>query len=395
MATAPPLNLVHQEWFNQGIQHLEAGRWGEAEAVYRRIIAQRPDLAEAYYNLGGALKRQRRLDESVAALRTAVSLRPNYPEAWNNLGIVLRVARRRPEAMEAFRQALKLRPTFPDVYLNMGTTLREMNRPMDAIEAYRQAVTLRTDFALAWNNLAVVLKDTGRVDDALACFSRGATLQPSDMAAPSARLSTIFFHPAYDSVKIFREARQWNERFAMPLRGEIPVHDNDPSPGPPPAIGYISPDFRSRCQALFTMPLFAHHDHRNFEIFCYSSTANADEVTTRLQPLADVWRDILGMPDPAVAQLVRQDKIDILVDLTMHMAANRLAVMARKPAPIQVTWLAYPGTTGLDAIDYRFTDPRLDPPDSMESEIRNPKSEIRTNDPISQCPNIQEPSGVP
>ncbi len=127
-------------------------------------------------------------------------------------------------------------------------------------------------------------------------------------------------------------------------------------------IGYISPDFRSHSEAFFSVPLFAAHDHKAFEIVCYSDVLRPDPITARLRSHADAWRNIARLDHEQVAQRIRRDGIDILVDLTMHMARNRLLVFARKPAPVQACWLAYPGTTGLSTIDYRITDPYLDPP---------------------------------
>jgi predicted O-linked N-acetylglucosamine transferase (SPINDLY family) len=127
-------------------------------------------------------------------------------------------------------------------------------------------------------------------------------------------------------------------------------------------IGYVSPDFRDHADSFFTVPLLSNHDHGRFEIFCYSQVAHPDALTERQRGYADIWRDIAGLSDQQVADLVRGDRIDVLVDLKVHTADNRLLVFARKPAPVQVTWLGYPGTTGLSAMDYRLTDPYLDPP---------------------------------
>jgi predicted O-linked N-acetylglucosamine transferase (SPINDLY family) len=124
----------------------------------------------------------------------------------------------------------------------------------------------------------------------------------------------------------------------------------------------VSPDFRNHAESFFTVPLLSAHNHQDFEIFCYADVACPDGITARFRGCADVWRDIAGLTDEQLAQRVRRDKIDILVDLTMHMARNRLLAFARKPAPVQVCWLAYQGTTGLSAIDYRLTDPHIDPP---------------------------------
>ncbi len=156
-------------------------------------------------------------------------------------------------------------------------------------------------------------------------------------------------------------------------------------------IGYVSPDFRDHCQSLFTIPLLSHHDHEAFTIFCYSSVERPDRCTQRIASYADVWREVRPLDDAAICQVIRADRIDILVDLTMHMANGRPLVFARKPAPVQVAWLAYPGTTGIAAMDYRLTDPRLDPPGSeahnAERTVRLPNS-FWCYDPLTDQPAV-------
>src|SRR5262249_38309202 len=156
-----------------------------------------------------------------------------------------------------------------------------------------------------------------------------------------------------DQSAIRDECRRWNAQHAEPLAKGIRPHANLPDPERRLRIGYVSPDFRDHADSFFTIPLLSNHDHGRFEIFCYSQVAHPDALTERLRGYADIWRDIVGLSDQQVADLVRGDGIDILVDLKVHTADNRLLVFARKPAPVQVTWLGYPGTTGLSAMDYR------------------------------------------
>ena len=159
-------------------------------------------------------------------------------------------------------------------------------------------------------------------------------------------------------------------------------------------IGYVSPDFRNHAESFFTIPLLSNHDHRQVEIFCYAEVARPDDVTERLRGYADVWRVTVGLTDEQMADMVRKDRIDILVDLALHTAKNRLLVFARKPAPVQVTWLGYPGTTGLSTMDYRLTDPYLDPPGENDSAIRNNPSVCRTHSgvttPVTDQPLVNE-----
>jgi predicted O-linked N-acetylglucosamine transferase (SPINDLY family) len=198
--------------------------------------------------------------------------------------------------------------------------------------------------------------------EAVECYARAAELSPCDCVAASNRLFCLQFLPDYDAQRLLAEHRAWDDKYAKPLRNSISPHANDRSPDRRLKIGYVSPNFWSHCQSLFTEPLLARHDREQFEIFCYSSVVQPDAVTQRLKGYPDVWRPIVGMTDAAVSEMIRQDRIDILVDLTMHMGGGRPLLMAQKPAPLQVAWLAYPGTTGLATMDFRLTDPYLDPP---------------------------------
>jgi predicted O-linked N-acetylglucosamine transferase (SPINDLY family) len=172
----------------------------------------------------------------------------------------------------------------------------------------------------------------------------------------------LAFAPGATAADIHAEALEYDRVHVAPLRPLAPSHPNESNLGRRLRIGYVSPDFRSHCQALFMTPLLRHHDHERFEIICYSTTTRRDAVTQSFKPLADVWRDVADYSDDALATLIRDDRVDIIIDLTMHMSNNRALVFARKPAPVQICWLAYPGTTGNRSIDYRVSDRHIDPP---------------------------------
>ena len=186
---------------------------------------------------------------------------------------------------------------------------------------------------------------------------------------------------------------RYGARHAVPLQSAAPIYSNDCFPDRRLRIGYVSPDFRDHCQSLFTIPLLSQHNHTAFEIFCYSSVERPDAYTRRIAGYADNWREVRRLDDAALCDLIRADRIDILVDLTMHMANGRPLAFARRPAPVQIAWLAYPGTTGLGAMDYRLSDPRLDPPGSehhySERTIRLPDS-FWCYDPLTDHPEVNE-----
>jgi protein O-GlcNAc transferase len=346
---------------NLGTALKDQGRLHEAIACFEQTLRFMPYFAEAHYNLGNALDCQGRSLEAIACYRRAVHLRPDYAEGHNNLGSVLKEQGLLDEAMACYRRALELKPDFAEAHNNLGTVFKVQERLDEASSCYVRALQLKPDYAEAHNNLGTVRKDQGRLTDAIACFRRAVELNPEAAAIHSNLAYSLHFCPGYDAQAIREEQCRWDRRHAGPLARLQAPHVNDPSPNRLLRIGYVSPDFSLHPVGRFLLPLLQAHDHESVQVFCYSSVAVPDKITEDCRTHADVWRDVLGRSDADVAQAIRQDLIDILVDLTMHMGNNRLLVFARKPAPVQVTYLAYGGTTGLTAMDYRLTDPYLDP----------------------------------
>jgi protein O-GlcNAc transferase len=338
------------------------GRLDEAIASIRHAIALNPNLPEAHNNLGSALKDKGRLDESIAACRQAIALRPGYAEAHNNLGNALKDHGQPDEAIAAFRKAISLNPNLSQAFSNLGNTLKDKDQYDEAIAAHRQAIAVNPNLPEAYVNLGNPLGDIGQMDEAIALYRKALTLKPDLVEARSNLLFALLNHPGYDARAVAEEHRDWGRHHADPLLKSILPHNNDRDPDRPLRIGYVSPDFRDHAVSRFLLPLFRHHDHSACRIICYSDVPRPDAVTERLRACTDEWRDIVGLSDDRVAEQIRLDKIDILVDLAGHTAGNRLFVFARKPAPVQVTYLGYPATSGLSQIDYRLTDGFADPP---------------------------------
>ncbi|HZZ58280.1 MAG TPA: tetratricopeptide repeat protein [Opitutaceae bacterium] len=280
------------------------------------------------YEQGRALRAAGDLGGAIAAYNAALERQPEFPEAANNLGNCLRSAWRLDEAEGAFRRALAARPEFPE----------------------------------AWSNLGATLKNLGRADEGLACLARAVALRPQDPALHSNLIFCRNYASSDDPAAMQAEERRWWERHGAPQAARIRPHANERTADRRIRVGYVSAGFREQAQSFFSLPLLEHHDHGRFEIVCYSDAAREDDVTERIRRTADRWVCIAGRGDDEVAEAIRLDQVDILVDLTVHAAQNRLPVFARKPAPVQVTWLGYPGSTGLPTVDYRFTDRWLDPP---------------------------------
>jgi protein O-GlcNAc transferase len=330
-------------------------------ACYQRALTLKPDYAEAHNNLGIAFQEQGKLDDAVAYYRNALHLRPNYCQALSNLGNALLGQNKWPEALASYQQALCFQPDDANAYYNLGCAFRQASMLDEAEANFRQAVRFQPNFAAAYNNLAVVFQDQGKLEEALASFQRARALVPADTGAQSNYLLCLNYLPQADPDFVFAEHCQWAQLHEHSAFTSPPAK-TPPSRGFPLRVGYVSPDLRWHILAWFLEPILRHHDPKHVQVIAYAEVPVPDETTARLQSLCHGWRRTCGLTDAQVADLVRADGIDILVDLAGHTAGNRLGVFARKPAPIQATYLGYPTTTGLTSIDYRLTDSIADPP---------------------------------
>ena len=340
----------------------EAGRFEETGHYLERLVAIAP-RPEYLTNLGEAYRRQGELEAAAAACARALAADPDLPEAHHNLGLTLMNAGAPAEALPHLARAAELRPDSAQFQVSLAWGLLGLHRVDASIAHCRRAIALAPDLASAHHHLGDALTDQGDRSAAIASYRRAVELDPADHDAHSNLILVALTDPGYDAAKLGAEARAWARLHAEPLRGHRRPHTNDRDPERRLRVGYVSPDFRSHPARQFFRPLLRHHDPSAFEVYLYSSVERPDAATAAYRASAgDRFREIRRMDDVRVAELVRRDQIDILVDLAVHGAGHRLRVFACKPAPIQMTWLGYPGTTGLDAIDYRVTDPFLDPP---------------------------------
>jgi predicted O-linked N-acetylglucosamine transferase (SPINDLY family) len=417
--------VVH---LNLGGAYIGLGNSQEAIACYHRALKLQPEYAEAYYGLGRAQLALRRLDEAAASFRRAVQLKPDYAEAHFSLGNVLADKGAQAEAAACYRQTLQLRPQYVQALNNLGTTQLNEGKPKEAVASYqralqikpdyvealanlglawrnlgqadeataclRQVLSLKPDHAAALNNLGNVLKEKGELAEALACYRQAVQCRPDYVEADSNVLTTLHFCPGYDSAAIYQECCRWNQQHAKPLAAQARPHGNDRSAERRLRVGYVSPDFRDHVVGRHVWPLLSHHNPAEFEVILYADLARADWMTDRFRERAQGLHNITGWTNDRVAEQIRADRIDILLDLALHMASNRLLVFARKAAPVQVTFAGYPGTTGLAAMDYRLTDPYLDPPGMFdrwysEESYRLPNS-FWCYDPLTSEPVVSE-----
>lgn len=380
---------------NLGLLVFARGDAAEAEALYRQAIASYPDNTDAHTNLGGLLAARGDIDDAIesfhAALRIdpssvsarvnlathltawgrydeaarqclqAITTQPLLPEAHNQMGNIMLALDDYPAALVWFRRAAAIAPDWGPAYNNIGATLRRAGHLEAAAAHFYHAMRAADDFVDAYLNYGNVLTDLGRPQDAVTSYDRVLAVRPDHAGA----LHNIPFALNYaDDISAEDLARRHFEsgsRLEAPFLG--PVRHGVPQPlaGRRLRIGYVSPDFRAHAVAFFFEPLLAAHDRAKVEIFCYAELTAPDAVSERIAKSADHWRPTRGMSDDALADRIAADRIDVLVDLAGHSAHNRLLVLARRPAPVQVTWLGYANTTGLTTIDARLVDAISDP----------------------------------
>lgn len=353
-----PNSAAHHS--NLGNVLTETGQLDRAIAAYQRAVSIQPRTPEFHHRLGVALRLAGRCDEALVATRQAIALNPDYAEAFNALGSVLVEEGLLTEAAAAYQKAIALQPGVPGYHSNLGRVFCKGLKFDDAVAMARRAIALQPDFPEAHRLLGDALREQGLADQAMQAYEAALAREPDHAKTLSNRAFTMLYQPGRDSAALLEAARLWAVRCADPLRASDSSFPNDRSPGRRLRVGYVSPDFRRHAVASFLLPLLRQHDPDRFEVICYSSVEKPDEVTAQLRKHATGWHDVVRLSDDRLAARIREDRIDILVDLAQHTAGNRLPAFARKPAPVQVTWLGYPGTTGLAAMDYRLTDPHLD-----------------------------------
>lgn len=349
-----------EAWFALGVINGKLNQAAESIECFRKAIALQPGHALAYYNLGMALRGLGKVEEAANAFREVTRLAPQRPEAYINLGNALMNLGRMEEAAACYRALLKLSPSDAEALTRLGRIHHVQGHLEEAVSCYRRALQIEPKYASVYDNLAAALCNQGMFAEAMANHRKALELAPDDEIAHSNFLFTLLYLPEQNPDEILAEHRQWAQVHAN-VPGGIPLHANSRDPERRLRVGYVSADFRSHAVGFFFEPLLANHDRNVIEAVCYSGVARPDTTTERLRNMASQWRDISGLGTEQVASMIRADGIDILVDLAGHTSGTRLKVFAHKPAPIQVTYLGYPTTTGLSVMDYRLTDGLADP----------------------------------
>lgn len=380
---------------NLGNIFQEQGQFAKAIASYQQALILNPNYLEAHYNQGIALSKQGKIDEAIKCYQYVLTLNANDVEAHNNLGIALGEQGKIDQAINCYQRALTLNPNYAQAHYNLGNAFCDQGQIVKAMTCYQQAVSFNPRFAEAYNNLGNVLKDQGKIGEALSAYQQSVAINPNSALVHSNLLYTLNYLTEPNPATLFHEHQKFNEQHVDPLNTYILPHGNTRDLQRKLKIGYVSADFRQHSLIYFIEPILAHHDHQQFEIFCYYNHTKHDEFTERLQPHIHQWLNCTQLSDDSLAQQIRADQIDILVDLAGHTAGNRLPVFGRKPAPIQMTYLGYVNTTGMTVIDYRIVDNHTDPqgkaePFLSETPLRMPDNYCCYN-PLDDTPLNTDP----
>jgi protein O-GlcNAc transferase len=387
-----PSSLVY---LNLGGVEQELGRLDDALAAFEQALALDPAYPQAHFNRGAVLQRLGRLDAAAEAYRRAINLRPGYVEAVTNAGIVLQELGRLDEAAAAFEHAATLQPAAPEPHNNLGIALLARGRPGEAVTAFQRALALEPDFAAAFYNMGNAWRELGKPEGAIAAYQQALRLRPDDadafsqlayqrwracdwtdyasdqqklldLARRGARVPP-FFLLATDAgpADQLACARRWVEPFA---RAAPATFSSYPSRQPDRIrLGYLSADFHQHATAHLTAELFERHDRTRFDVVAYSyGPDDASPMRRRLAAAFDRFVDIRPLSHAQSAQRIHADGIDILIDLKGHTLNARTALLAARPAPVQVNYLGYPGTMGADFIDYIIVDRCVVPPDQQQ-----------------------------
>ncbi len=390
---APDYGVAHN---NLGIALSRCGQTEKAEKSFRRAIKIEPAYFDAHNNLGTCLYIQRRMEDAVSAFRAAVTADPGQPSGYNNLANALAMLGLSDEAEAACREALRRDPDHGGTHVVLGGLLEASGHFSDAEDAYRTALRIRDTSPEAWNNLGNLLRAEARHAEAIDAFRTAVGLQPANAMAHSNLLFSLALDPHMTGEMLLAEAKIWNQCHAAEpidnVTSRSTPHPNLPNKARRLRVGYVSPDFRDHAVGSFLAPLFDAHDRAQFEVFAYADVARPDKQTGWFESRADGWRNSFGWADSRLVQQIRDDCIDVLIDVAGHTGGNRLLSFAQRPAPVQASWLGYGGSTGMDAIGWHITDARTDPEPSTahycEKLIRLPQS-LFCYRPESEAPPVR------
>ena len=361
----PDAALVDGPWLAETLRLQQQRAHAEVVVRCETALKNAPDQANVLNLLSAALLAQGKTKDGIRHLRNAIDADPSA-KAHAQLGSVLAATGDFDGAIASYRAALALEPESVDAWSTLGALLKALARYDEAEECCAAGLRLDSTNAGLKYTLATVLFEQARVAEAIAAVRESLALQPDNPAAHSALLRMLSYSDTSDPADVFREHRAWAARHAAALEAAAPPHRNDRDSARRLRIGFVSPYIHKHAVTFFLESVIEHHDRAQLEIFLYADVARPDDYSERLKAHGAQWRTTIDLDHARLASLVREDAIDILVDLSGHTANNRLLAFARKPAPVQANWLGFPSTTGMPSMGYRITDAWCDPPGMTE-----------------------------
>ncbi|HUW76660.1 MAG TPA: tetratricopeptide repeat protein, partial [Gallionella sp.] len=354
------LDAVMQNIFNIGNVLMGKGKLDEAVANYHRVLEIKSDFAEAHTTLGVALMGLGQINEAIANYRRALQIKPDSAETHCNLGVALKELGELDSAVDSFSRALQLNPDFSEAHSNLGNTLMDLGQFDNAAASCRQAIKIKPDFAEAYCNLGIALTSLGQLDDAAATFGMALDIKPDNADALSNLLLALNYTSNNMPAYYLEQARKYGCIVAAKVGARLPDWQCSSRPERL-RVGLVSGDFRNHSVGHFLEGLLACIAPARIELIAYPTHHAEDELTARIRPYFSEWKPLVGKNNEAAARQIHTDGIHILVDLSGHTGHNRLPIFAWKPAPVQVSWLGLPTTTGVAAMDYVLGDPHAIP----------------------------------
>jgi protein O-GlcNAc transferase len=347
--------------FRQALNFHQAEQFQEAERLYRLVLLAEPLHAEANHNLGIIAVQVGQVRSALPYLQIALENAPAVAQHWMSYIDAMLMLDMADVAQTILIQGLQQGlPAYVNAYYNLGICFHAQGRYHDAVLNYRKALEVDPQHFKTCNNLGETLSAEGKSDEAIEYFEKALKIKPDYLCAHSNLLLRMQYSKSMTRPQVFARHIAFSTAFEAPLKAGWRIATNVSDPCRRLKIGYVSADFRAHAVASFISPILANHDKDRFDVYCYYNYPHNDVVSERLQMLSDHWFDCTKLTDDQLAERIRVDGIDVLIDLSGHTAGNRLLTFARKPAPVQLTYLGYPGTSGLSAMDYRITDAYAD-----------------------------------
>lgn len=389
----PDLAAVH---FNIGNAHTTCNRLHDAIQSYDDALIIKPDFVDAWVAKGNVQGDLKNIDSAIKCYQMALKFRPDYAEVLLNLGNTFRAANRPEEAVNCFNQVLKHSPESPELHRSLGLAYKALDRPVDAINSFQRAAEIKNGYVDAQIDLANTYRELGDIDKAVETARLARDLDPENSGAWSLLLFCLSDHEKTDKRELFAEHRNFGKHFEHLLLSSSGNHRNSKEPDRILHVGFVSGDLRNHAVASFFEPLLQLFiEMRSLAIHIYETSGLEDDTTRRIKSAVSFWSDVETLSNDRLFQKIQNDGIDILIDLSGHTPANRLLVFARKPAPIQMSWIGYPGTTGLKSVDYYVGDKHFLPSEEYDEFFSEKIIRIPANAPFHPFDRAPEVNDLP